>query len=120
MVAFLAALVGVKGLSMLWTLSQTETVGEVLRSSMYLAVFLAVLGSLASARQVAPLMDVAILTVAAVAGYGLLQKINPVEYPIRSVVVDEVRLDSTLGYANSTAIILGMGEIGRASCRERV
>jgi O-Antigen ligase len=109
MVAFLAALVGVKGLSMLWTLSQTETVGEVLRSSMYLAVFLAVLGALASARQVGPLMDVAILTVAAVAGYGLLQKIDPVEYPIRSVVVDEVRLDSTFGYANSTAIILGMG-----------
>ena len=35
-------------------------------------------------------MDVAILMVAAVAGYGLLQKINPVEYPIDSL--DGVRM----------------------------
>ena len=41
LVVFLAALVGVKGLSMVWTISETETVKEVLRSSMYQAVFVA-------------------------------------------------------------------------------
>ena len=109
MVTFLAALVGVKGLSMVWTVSETETVNEVLRSSTYLALFVVALGALTSGRQVGPLMDVAILMVAAIAGYGLLQKINPAEYPIRSMLVDEVRVDSTLGYANSTAIVLAMG-----------
>jgi O-antigen ligase len=49
--------------------------------------------------------------VAAVAGYGLLQKINPAEYPIQSLAVDEVRVDSTLGYANTTAVVLGMGVV---------
>ncbi len=107
MVAFLAALVGIKGLSMVWTISETETINELVRSSMYLAVFLAALGGLASARQVGPLMDVAILMVAAVAGYGLLQKINPVLYPIDSL--DDVRIDSTLEYVNTTAAVLGMG-----------
>jgi hypothetical protein len=107
MVAFFAALVGVKGLSMVWTISETETVHEVLRSSMYLAVFLAALGALTSARQAGPLMDIAVLIVAAVAGYGLLQKINPVEYPIDSL--DGVRIDSTLEYVNTTAAVLGMG-----------
>ena len=109
MVTFLAALVGVKGLSMVWTVSETETVNEVLRSSTYLALFVVALGALTSGRQVGPLMDVAILMVAAIAGYGLLQKINPAEYPIRSMLVDEVRVDSTLGYANSTAIVVAMG-----------
>jgi hypothetical protein len=108
-VAFLAALVGVKGLSMAWTISQTETLHEVLRSSMYLAVFVAALAALTSGRQVGPLMDVAVLMVAAVAGYGLLQKIAPVEYPIQAAAVDEVRVDSTIGYANTTAVVLGMG-----------
>ena len=107
MVAFLAVLVGVKGLSMAWTISQSETVKEVLRSSMYLAVFLAVLAALTSRRQVGPLMDIAVLMFTAVAGYGLLQKINPVEYPITSL--DRVRIDSTLGYGNSVAVVLGMG-----------
>ena len=65
------------------------------------------LAALASARQVGPLMDVAILMVAAVAGYGLLQKINPVQYPIDSL--DDVRIDSTLEYVNTTAAVLGMG-----------
>src|SRR5215212_3809212 len=111
MVTFLAALVGVKGLSMVWTVSETETVNEVLRSSTYLALFVVALGALSSGRQVGPLMDVAILMVAAIAGYGLLQKINPAEYPIRSMLVDEVRVDSTLGYANSTAIVLAMGVV---------
>jgi hypothetical protein len=107
MVAFLAALVAIKGISMAWTISETETVNEVVRSSMYLAVFIMALGALTSARQVGPLMDVAVLMVAAVAGYGLLQKINPVEYPIDSL--DGVRIDSTLEYVNTTAVILGMG-----------
>ena len=107
MVALLAALVGVKGLSMAWTISETETVGEVLRSSMYLGVFIATLGAFASRRQVGPLMDISILIITALAGYGLLQKINPAEYPITSP--DSVRIDSTLGYGNSVAVVLGMG-----------
>jgi hypothetical protein len=106
-VALLAALVGVKGLSMAWTMSETETLGEVLRSSMYLGVFLATLGAFASRRQVGPLMDISILMITALAGYGLLQKINPAEYPITSP--DSVRIDSTLGYGNSVAVVLGMG-----------
>ncbi len=107
MVAFLAALVAIKGISMAWSISETETINEVVRSSMYLAVFVMALGAISSARQVGPLMDVAVLMVAAVAGYGLLQKINPVEYPIDSL--DGVRIDSTLEYVNTTAAIIGMG-----------
>ena len=107
MVAFLAVLVGVKGLSMIWTISQTETVNEVLRSSMYLAVFLAALGALTSGRQVGPLMDISILMITALAGYGFLQKIDPAEYPVTSL--DGVRIDSTLGYGNSVAVVVGMG-----------
>src|ERR671920_2194963 len=94
--AFLAALVAVKGLSMVWTISETETIKETLRSSMYLAMFLMSLGALMSWRQVGPLMDFSILVVASVAGYGLLQKINPIDYQVRSL--DGVRMDSTLGY----------------------
>ena len=109
MVALLAALVGIKGLSMTWTLSEIVTVKEVLRSSMYLAVFLMALAALSSGRQVGPLMDIAILMVATVAGYGLLQKISPVRYPSGSL--DRVRVDSTLGYANTTAVIVGMGVV---------
>jgi hypothetical protein len=108
-VALLAVLVGVKGLSMMWTMSETETVNEVLRSSMYLAVFLAALGALTSGRQVGPLMDIAVLIVTALAGYGFLQKINPAEYPVTSL--DGVRIDSTLGYGNSVAVVLGMGVV---------
>ncbi|MDP8948026.1 MAG: O-antigen ligase family protein [Actinomycetota bacterium] len=106
MVAFLVALVGVKGLSMAWTTSQTETVNEVLRSSMYLAVFLAALATLTSERQVGPLMDVSVLMIAAVAGYGILQKINPAQYP--ATAIDVVRIDSTVGYSNSVAVLVGM------------
>ncbi|MDQ4126887.1 MAG: O-antigen ligase family protein [Actinomycetota bacterium] len=107
MIALLAALVAVKGLSMVWTISETETVKELLRSSMYLAIFVITLAALTSGRQVGPLVDVSVLIVAAVAGYGLLQKISPVEYPVRSL--DAVRLDSTLGYVNTTAVVVGMG-----------
>jgi hypothetical protein len=107
--AFLAALVAVKGLSMVWTISETETIKETLRSSMYLAIFVMALGALTSWRQVGPLIDFSVLVVASVAGYGLLQKINPIDYPVQSI--DGVRMDSTLGYANTTAVIIGMGVV---------
>jgi hypothetical protein len=107
MVGSLAVLVGVKGLSMAWTISQTETINEVLRSSMYLAVFVVGFAALTSWRQVGPLMDISVLMITALAGYGLLEMINPVQYPTASF--DGVRIDSTLGYANSTAVVLGIG-----------
>jgi O-antigen ligase len=109
LVALLAALVAVKGISMVWTISETETVKETLRSSLYLATFLMTLAALTSGRQVGPLIDVLVLVVGAVAGYGLLQKINPVEYPVQSL--DAVRVDSTLAYPNTAAVILGMGVV---------
>ncbi len=109
MVVLLAVLVSVKGLSMAWTISETETVGEMLRSSMYLAAFIVVLGALTSGRQVGPLADISVLIVSPLAGYGLLQKIKPVEYPVTSL--DGVRVDSILGYANTTAMVLGMGVV---------
>jgi hypothetical protein len=109
LLGLLAALVAVKGLSMVWTISETETIKETLRSSMYLAVFLIALAALTSGRQVGSLVDASVFMVAAVAGYGLLQKISPIEYPVRSL--DGVRMDSTLGYANTTAVILGMGVV---------
>ena len=108
-IAFLAALVAVKGLSMVWTVSETETIKETLRSSMYLAIFVMALGALTSWRQVGSLIDFSVLVVASVAGYGLLQKINPIDYPVQSI--DGVRMDSTLGYANTTAVIIGMGVV---------
>src|SRR5215207_10640752 len=107
--AFLAALVAVKGLSMVWTISETETIKETLRSSMYLAIFVMAMGALTSWRQVGPLIDFSVLVVASVAGYGLLQKINPIDYPVQSI--DGVRMDSTLGYANTTAVVIGMGVV---------
>src|SRR5918995_2806869 len=80
LVGLLAALVAGKGLSMVWTTSETETIKETLRSSMYLATFLLALAALSSGRQVGPLIDFSIIIVAVVAGYGLLQKISPIEY----------------------------------------
>ncbi len=109
LVGLLAALVAVKGLSMVWTTSETETIKETLRSSIYLATFLLTLAALTSGRQVGPIIDFSVVMVAAVAGYGLLQKISPIEYPVRSL--DGVRMDSTLGYSNTTAVILGMGVV---------
>src|SRR5215217_616799 len=109
LVGLLSALVAVKGLSMVWTISETETIKEILRSSIYLATFLMTLAALISGRQVGPLMDVLVLVVGAVAGYGLLQKINPIEYPVQSL--DGVRVDSTLAYPNTAAVILGMGVV---------
>jgi len=109
LVGLLAALVAVKGLSMVWTISETETIKETLRSSMYLATFVMAMAALTSGRQVGPLIDVSVVMVAAVAGYGLLQKISPIEYPVRSL--DGVRMDSTLEYSNTTAVVLGMGVV---------
>lgn len=107
LVGLLATLVAVKGLSMYWTVSEAETVQELLRSSMYLAVFVLALAAVSSERQVAPLMDAAILIVSIVAGYGVLQKVRPVEYGITSI--DGFRVDSTLDYANTAAMMLGVG-----------
>src|ERR671911_46923 len=109
LVGLLAALVAVKGLSMVWTISETETIKETLRSSMYLAAFLMAMAALTSGRQVGSLIDASIFMVAAVAGYGLLQKMSPIEYPVRSL--DGVRMDSTLQYSNTTAVILAMGVV---------
>ena len=109
LVALLAVLVGVKGLSMVWTISETETVNETLRSSMYLATFAVALAAFTSGRQAGPIIDVSILAAAAVAGYGLLQKISPIQYPIQGV--DVVRVDSTVGYPNTTAVVLGMAVV---------
>jgi hypothetical protein len=109
LVGLLAALVAVKGLSMVWTISETETIKETLRSSMYLAAFIMALAALTSGRQVGSLIDASVFMVAAVAGYGLLQKMSPIEYPVRSL--DGVRMDSTLQYSNTTAVILAMGVV---------
>lgn len=109
LVALLAVLVAVKGLSMTWTVSEAETILELLRSSMYLAVFVLALAALSSERQVAPLMDAAVLIASIVAGYGLLQKLRPVDYPVSSL--DGVRVESTIDYVNTTAMVLGMGVV---------
>jgi O-antigen ligase len=76
---------------------------------MYLALFVMTLGAITSWRQVGPLVDFSVLVVASVAGYGLLQKINPIDYPVQSI--DGVRMDSTLGYANTTAVVVAMGVV---------
>jgi O-antigen ligase len=158
MISLLAVLVLVKGLSMIWTISETETVKEALRASTYLAAFAialaadvavprfgwalvvslaavlglfwetsywfallllllaAVVGASAFARgsqpgyrQVGPLVDGLGIAVAVVAGYGLLQKTYPDGYEINSI--DGYRVDSTLGYPNTTAVLLGMGAV---------
>lgn len=109
LVTVLGALVAIKGISLVWTVSEIETLKEILRSSMYLVAFLMVLAALSSERQGGPMMDAAVLVVTAVAGYGLLQKISPIEYPVSSV--DGVSVDSTLDYPNTLAAILGMGVV---------
>ncbi|CAN5911145.1 hypothetical protein BH23ACT11_BH23ACT11_16360 [soil metagenome] len=107
LVALLGALVANKGLSFTWTISNNLTVLELLRSSLYLATFIVVLGALSSSRQVAPLLDGAVLISAAVGGYGVMQKINPVRYP--ATTPDGTRIGSTLEYANTTAMVAGLG-----------
>lgn len=107
LVILMAALVAVKGASMLWTISESLTVEEILRSATYAAIFALALAALSTRRQVGPVMDVSVLMVAAVAGYGLMQKIYPLKYPVSSL--DGVRMDSTLGYANTTAMVIAIG-----------
>jgi O-antigen ligase len=158
LVSLLALLVLVKGLSMIWTISETETIKEAIRASMYLAAFAIVLavdvavprlgwvlvvslavvtgaywessywfalllillasvvgasafarGGLPGYRQVGPLVDGLAVAVAAVAGYGLLQKTYPADFVTNSL--DGYRVDSTLGYPNSAAVVLGMGAV---------
>lgn len=107
LVVLLAVLVGIKGLSLIWTISEAQTVLELLRSSMYLAAFVLALGALSSSRQVSPLIDAVVLISAAVAGYGAMQKINPLNYP--ATTPDPTRIGSTLEYANTTAMVVGLG-----------
>jgi len=107
LVGLLAVLVAVKGLSLTWSISRTDTVQELLRSSMYLAAFALAAASLSSWRLVGPFVDGMSLIVGAVAGYGVLQKVNPLEYS--SNTPDGIRVGSTLEYANTVAVVLGMG-----------
>jgi uncharacterized membrane protein YhdT len=107
LIGLLAVLVAVKGLSLTWSVSRTETVEELLRSSMYLATFVLAVASLSTRRFVGPFVDGMTLIAGAVAGYGLLQKIDPVEYP--PTTPGGVRIGSTLEYANTVALVLGMG-----------
>ncbi|CAA9485836.1 MAG: hypothetical protein AVDCRST_MAG12-1797, partial [uncultured Rubrobacteraceae bacterium] len=158
LISLLAVLVLVKGLSMIWTISETETIKETLRTSTYLAAFAIALaadaavprlgwalvvslaavlglswetsywfallllalaavvgasafarGGLPGYRQVEPLVDSLGLAVAAVAGYGILQKAYPADYEIASI--DRYRVGSTLGYPNTAAVVLGMGAL---------
>lgn len=107
LVGFLAVLVAVKGLSLSWSISRTDTVQELLRSSMYLATFILAAASLSSRRLVGPFIDGMCLIAGAVAGYGVLQKTNPVEYPANTP--EGVRVGSTLEYGNTVAVVLGIG-----------
>jgi hypothetical protein len=107
LVILLAVLVVVKGLSLTWSISRIETVQELLRSSVYLAAFALAAASLSSWRLVGPLVDGMNLIASAVAGYGVLQKTNPAQYP--SSTPDGVRIGSTLEYANTVAVVVGMG-----------
>ena len=109
LVGLLAVLVFIKGLSLVWTISPPETAEELLRSSMYLAVFSIALAALSSRRLVAPFMDGLFLISCVVGGYGLLQKMDPTSFPTRTS--DGVRIGSTIEYANTVAVVLGMGII---------
>src|SRR5918994_4908443 len=80
----LAVLVAVKGLSLTWSIARTETVQELLRSSMYLAAFALAAASLSSQRLVGPFIDGMSVVAGAVAGHGVLHKTNPAEYPANS------------------------------------
>jgi heme/copper-type cytochrome/quinol oxidase subunit 3 len=103
----LAVLVAVKGLSLTWSISPPETIKELLRSSMYLAAFVLAAASFSSRRLVGPFIDGMNIIVGAVAGYGVLQKTDPVDYP--ATTASGVRVGSTLEYANTVAVVLGMG-----------
>jgi len=107
LVCLLGALVFVKGVSLVWTVSETLTVQELLRSAMYLAVFAVSLAAITRQRQMEPLVDGMMLLIAPLAGYGLLQKVDPVEFPIESV--SPGRIASTLDYANTFAMVVTLG-----------
>lgn len=107
LLGLLAVLVAVKGLSLTWSIARTETVQELLRSSMYLAAFALAVASLSSQRLVGPFIDGMSLVAGAVAGHGVLHKTNPAEYPANST--DGVRVGSTVEYPNTAAVVLGMG-----------
>src|ERR687898_622702 len=96
-----------KSLSLTWSIARTETVQELLRSSMYLAAFALAAASLSSQRLVGPFIDGMSLVAGAVAGHGVLHKTNPAEYPANSR--DGVRVGSTVEYPNTAAVVLGMG-----------
>lgn len=107
LIGLLGALVLIKGLSMVWTISESLTIRETLRSAMYLAVFAISLAAISYRRQIEPIVDGMSLTIVPVAGYGLLQKIDPVDYPIESV--SPGRIGSTLDYANTFAVVMAIG-----------
>src|SRR4051794_26198802 len=107
LVGFLTVLVAVKGLSLTWTVSRADTAQELLRSSMYLVAFVLAAASLSSRRLVGPVIDGMSLIAGAVAGYGVLQKTDPVDYP--ATTTDGIRVGSTVEYANTVAVLLGMG-----------
>lgn len=107
LVGLLATLVAVKGLSLIWSISPIETVEELLRSSMYLATFVLALAALSSRRVVPSFVDGMNLIVGIVAGYGVLQKTNPVTYT--ATTPDGARIGSTLEYPNTVAVLLAMG-----------
>src|ERR687894_233680 len=107
LLGLLVVLVGIKGLSLTWSIARTETVQEVLRSSMYLAAFALATASLSSRRLVGPFIDGMSLIAGAVAGHGVLHKTNPVDYQSNST--DGVRIGSTVEYPNTAAVVLGMG-----------
>jgi len=108
-VGLLGGLVAIKGLSLVWSIGRLETLEELLRSAMYLAVFVVALGAVSSLRRASAVTDGALLISVAVAGYGLLQKVSPVDYPVTSL--SGVRMDSTLQYPNTTALITAMGAL---------
>lgn len=107
LVGLLGALVAIKGLSLIWTISESLTIQELLRSAMYLATFAVALAAVSYRSQVEPLVDGMFLVLTPVAGYGLLQKIDPAEYPIGGVAPG--RLNSTLEYANTFAMVAALG-----------
>ena len=107
LVGILAALVAIKGLSLAWSISRTETVEELLRASMYLATFTIAVASLSSRRLVGPFVDGMNLIAGVVAGYGILQKVAPAGYSAGSSY--DVKVNSTLGYPNTLAVVVAMG-----------
>jgi hypothetical protein len=107
LLGLLGALVFIKGLSLAWTISESLTIRELLRSAMYLATFGLALAAISYRHQIEPIVDGLLLALTPVVGYGLLQKIDPVQYPIESV--SPGRIGSTLDYANTFAMVAGLG-----------